>query len=102
VKWLLSVPVPRICLENPVSVISSKIKPPSQIIHPWEFGHTTNKTICLWYKNLPKLIKTNLIDENLRTNEIHETKVRPGFDRRRERSVFFRGIADAMANQWSF
>ncbi len=102
VRWLLAAPVPRICLENPVSVISTKIKKPSQIVHPWEFGDTTNKTICFWYKNLPKLVPTKFIPESQRTNEIHETKVKNGFWRRRARSIFFRGLADAMADQWSF
>ena len=53
VQVLLDAPIEKICLENPVSVISSKIRKPDQIIQPWQFGHTATKTTCLWLKNLP-------------------------------------------------
>ena len=56
VQVLLDAPIEKICLENPVSVISSKIRKPDQIIQPWQFGHAATKTTCLWLKNLPKLV----------------------------------------------
>ena len=58
VQVLLDAPIEKICLENPVSVISSKIRKPDQIIQPWQFGHAATKTTCLWLKNLPKLVPT--------------------------------------------
>lgn len=61
VQVLLDAPIEKICLENPVSVISSKIRKPDQIIQPWQFGHTATKTTCLWLKNLPKLVPTNIV-----------------------------------------
>ena len=61
VQVLLDAPIEKICLENPVSVISSKIRKPDQIIQPWQFGHAATKTTCLWLKNLPKLVPTNIV-----------------------------------------
>jgi hypothetical protein len=62
VETLLSFPVERIALENPVSVISSRIRKPDQIIQPWQFGHGETKATCLWLKNLPPLVPTNIVD----------------------------------------
>src|ERR1043166_3534873 len=61
VKMLLSAPIPRIALENPVSIISTKIRRPDQIIQPWMFGHGETKTTCLWLKNLPPLTPTSIV-----------------------------------------
>ena len=61
VRMLLNAPVERICLENPVSIISSRIRKPDQIIQPWQFGHGETKATCLWLKNLPKLIPTDIV-----------------------------------------
>ena len=96
VRGLLDAPVPRIALENPVSVISSRIRKPDQIIQPWQFGHGETKATCLWLKNLPVLTPTNIVDG--REARIH--KMPPGPDRWKERSRTFRGIAAAMADQW--
>jgi site-specific DNA-cytosine methylase len=96
VRLLLDAPIERIALENPISVISSKIRKPNQIIQPWQFGHGETKATCLWLKNLPKLIPTNIVEG--REQRIH--KMPPGPDRWKERSRTFQGIADAMANQW--
>lgn len=93
---LMRAPVPHIALENPVSVISSKIRKPDQIIHPWQHGHGETKATCLWLKNLPKLKPTNIVEG--REPRIH--RMPPGPDRWKERSRTFRGIADAMADQW--
>jgi len=96
VRLLLSAPIPLIALENPVSVISTKIRKPDQIIQPWQFGHGETKATCLWLKNLPKLRPTNVVDG--REQRIH--KMPPSPDRGRERSRTYSGIAAAMAVQW--
>jgi hypothetical protein len=96
VTMLLSAPVPRIALENPVSVISSQIRRPDQIIQPWQYGHGETKATCLWLKNLPKLEPTNIVEG--RTPRVHHAS--PGPDRWKERSRTLPGIAAAMADQW--
>jgi len=88
--------IPRICIENPISIISSRIRKPDQIIQPWQFGHGETKATCLWLKNLPKLTPTNVVDG--REARVH--RMPPGPDRWKERSRTFTGIADAMAEQW--
>lgn len=97
VGWLLGAPVPYIALENPISIISSHIRKPDQILQPWQFGHGETKATCLWLKNLPKLMPTNIVEG--REARIH--KMPPGPDRWKERSRTFPGIAEAMAVQWS-
>lgn len=97
VRKLLEAPIERIALENPVSVISSKIRPADQIIQPWQFGHGETKSTCLWLKNLPLLQPTNIVEG--RDQRIW--KMAPGPDRWRERSRTYPGIAAAMAEQWS-
>lgn len=96
VKTLLSFPVPRIALENPISIISSRIRKPDQIIQPWMFGHGETKATCLWLKNLPKLVPTNIVDG--RHARVHREP--PGPDRWKARSRTLPGIAAAMAEQW--
>ena len=97
VFWLLDAPIPRIALENPVGRISTAIRKPDQIIQPWQFGHGETKTTCLWLKNLPKLQPTNIVPG--RADRIHREPERK--DRWLRRSVTYRGIAEAMAEQWS-
>jgi hypothetical protein len=89
-------PVPRIAIENPISVISSKIRKPDQIIQPWQFGHGETKATCLWLKGLPKLEPTEIVEG--RTARVHHAS--PGPDRWKERSRTLEGIARAMAEQW--
>ena len=96
VRLLLGAPIERIALENPVSIISSRIRKPDQIIQPWQFGHGETKATCLWLKNLPKLTPTNIVDG--REARVH--KMPPGEDRWKERSRTYQGVADAMATQW--
>jgi hypothetical protein len=96
VQALLDAPIMRIALENPISIISTKIRKPDQIIQPWQFGHGETKATCLWLKNLPKLVPTNVVEG--REARVH--KMPPGPDRWKERSRTFQGIADAMAEQW--
>lgn len=97
VQELLSAPVNRIALENPISIISSRIRKPDQIIQPWMFGHGETKATCLWLKNLPKLVPTNIVEG--RQARCH--RMPPSPDRWKERSRTLDGIAEAMANQWS-
>ena len=96
VRDLMAAPIERICIENPVSIISSRIRKPDQLIQPWQYGHGETKTTCLWLKNLPPLVPTNIVDG--REARVH--KMPPGPNRWRERSRTFQGIADAMAQQW--
>lgn len=96
VRLLLNAPIPMIALENPVSIISSRIRKPDQVIQPWMFGHGETKATCLWLKNLPKLEPTNIVAG--REARIH--RMPPGPDRWKERSRTFAGIGEAMAQQW--
>jgi hypothetical protein len=96
VQILMNAPIPRIAIENPISVISSRIRKPDQIIQPWQFGHGETKATCLWLKNLPKLVPTNIVEG--REARVH--RMPPGPDRWKERSRTFGGIAAAMAQQW--
>jgi len=96
VQTLLDAPIPRIALENPISVISTRIRKPDQIIQPWQFGHGETKATCLWLKGLPKLVSTNVVEG--REARVH--RMSPGPDRWKERSRTYQGIANAMAQQW--
>lgn len=105
VKLLMDADIPRICIENPVSVISSKIRKPDQIIQPWWFGEDASKKTCLWLKGLPKLVETNRLPGDNTTRRANQTasgqnKIGPSPDRWKERSVTYQGIALAMAAQW--
>jgi len=97
VRVLLNAPIDKIALENPISIISSRIRKPDQIIQPWQFGHGETKATCLWLKGLPKLVPTNIVEG--REARIHNMS--PGPDRWKERSRTMTGIAGAMAEQWS-
>lgn len=96
VRRLLDAPVPHIALENPVSIISSRIRKPDFTIQPWQFGHGEVKRTCFWTKNLPALRPTNIVEG--REAKVH--RMPPGPDRWKERSRTYRGIAEAMADQW--
>lgn len=96
VQRLLDAPIERIALENPISIISSRIRKPDQIIQPWMFGHGETKATCLWLKGLPNLIPTNVVSG--REPRVH--MMPPGPNRWKERSRTFKGIAAAMATQW--
>ncbi len=96
VRLLMASPIDRWCIENPVSIISSAITPPQQIIQPWQFGHGETKTTCLWLKNLPSLKPTLVVAG--REPRIH--MMPPGPDRWKDRSRTFEGIAKAMGDQW--
>lgn len=97
VRRLLNAPIPFIALENPVSIISTKIRKPDQVIQPWMFGHGETKATCLWLKGLPPLRPTNIVEGR----EQRVWKMPPGPDRWKERSRTYTGIAEAMADQWT-
>ena len=104
VRMLMDVPIPKICIENPVSVISSKIRKPDQIIQPYQFGHTEQKKTCLWLKGLPLLKPTrNVYDEMMLLPKNKRERLHylpPSADRWKIRSQTFSGFATAMAEQW--
>lgn len=96
VSTLMLSNIERIAIENPISVISTYIRKPDQIIQPWMFGHGETKATCLWLKGLPKLVPTDIVDG--REARVH--KMPPSPDRWKERSKTYKGIAEAMAIQW--
>ena len=97
VRDLLDAPIPKIALENPVGVISTRIRKPDQIIQPWQFGHGETKATCLWLKNLPVLTPTNIVEG--RYGRVWREPPSP--ERWRNRSRTYQGIAEAMATQWA-
>jgi hypothetical protein len=105
VRALLAAPIPRIALENPVSIISTRIRKPSQVVHPWQFGHMEQKTTCLWLVGLPPLEPTANVWAPMMAlpkrerERMHYTS--PGPDRWKIRSRTYEGIAQAMADQWA-
>ena len=108
VSNLLNANIDRIALENPIGAISSNIRKPDQIIHPYQFGHDTAKSTCLWLKNLPILRYTKIVEpksfkmgDGKNYNKLHyETFNLPVEERWKVRSATFLGIAKAMADQW--
>tara|TARA_Y100000004_G_C8764017_1_gene347806 strand:+ start:44 stop:685 length:642 start_codon:yes stop_codon:yes gene_type:complete len=108
VQLLLDAPINKIVVENPISVISSKIKKPTQIIQPYEYGHPTSKSTCLWLKNLKPLQPTDVVEpiwinvsKGKRMSKFHyDTYTLPKEERGKIRSATFPGIAKAMAEQW--
>jgi hypothetical protein len=107
VRLLMDAPIERICIENPVSVISSQIRKPNQIIQPWQFGHPEAKKTCLWLKNLPILTHTKVLPlpacgywQNQTPSG--QNKLGPSPTRAQDRARTYAGIAKAMADQWTF
>jgi len=116
IERLMSCDIPRIAIENPVSVISSQIRKPDQIVQPWMFGDSASKTTCLWLKNLPKLVATNVVDKGEFKEWIDKKSgkmkrqatwyydalinAKTPEERRSLRSKTFKGIAQAIASQW--
>jgi len=97
VRALMTAKIERICIENPVSIISSRLRKPDQVLQPWMFGHGETKATCLWLKNLPLLKPTNIVEG--REARIHQLPPSP--DRWKLRSKTYDGIGKAMADQWS-
>lgn len=108
VRLLLNAPIPRIALENPVSVISSRIRKPDQIVTPYMFGHDASKKTCLWLKGLPLLVPTQMVEPRIidgkkrwgNQTDSGQNKLAPSADRWKIRSETYKGIAEAMASQW--
>ena len=93
---LARAPIQRIAIENPVCIMSSIWRKPDQIIQPWQYGHGETKATCLWLKNLPHLVPTNIVEGR----EQRIWKMSPTADRWKLRSETYAGIAEAMAQQW--
>ena len=108
VRALMSAPIERIAVENPVSCISSRIRKPDQIIQPYEFGEDASKKTCLWLKNLDLLTPTQMVEPRLvdgkprwsNQTDSGQNRLGPSEDRWKERSRTFAGVAKAMAEQW--
>jgi hypothetical protein len=109
VTRLMAAPIARIAVENPISVISSRIRKPDQIINPWQFGHDASKRTCLWLKNLPLLTPTDIVEPRIvngkkrwaNQTDSGQNRLPPSEDRWKIRSETYTGIAQAMANQWN-
>lgn len=109
VQRLMDCKIPKWALENPVSIISSRIRKPDQVIHPYEFGHDASKKTCLWLKGLPALRGTSYIEPRIvdgkkrwaNQTDSGQNKLPPSADRWKIRSATYKGIAEAMASQWS-
>ena len=109
VQMLMDAPAKYICIENPVSCISSRIRKPDQIIQPYQFGHDASKKTCLWLKNLPPLTTTQYVEPRwvdgkprwANQTDSGQNKLGPSPTRAMERSRTYEGIARAMAEQWS-
>lgn len=102
---LMSAPIEKIALENPVGIISTRIRKPDQIIQPYEFGEDASKKTCLWLKNLPRLVPTMIVPPNEKGVWSNQTpsgqnKLGPSPTRAQDRSRTYQGIANAMAEQW--
>lgn len=112
VRLLMAAPVKRIAIENPVSVISSRIRKPDQTLQPYHFGHDASKQTCLWLKNLPPLKPTAFVEPRVfwdgrkavarwgNQTDSGQNRLSPSADRWKDRSRTFEGIAQAMADQW--
>lgn len=110
VRLLLDAPIPRIALENPVGCISTRIRPYDQTVQPYQFGHDASKKTCLWLKNLPPLRPTQFVEPRMvngkprwsNQTDSGQNKLPPSDDRWAIRSETYLGIAEAMADQWSY
>lgn len=108
VRELLSAPIPKIAVENPIGIVSTRIRKPDQIIQPYQFGEDASKATCLWLKNLPKLqptlyIEPRMVDGRPRwgnQTDSGQNRLGPHPDRPKIRSITYQGIADTMAAQW--
>jgi site-specific DNA-cytosine methylase len=109
VRALMDAPIESIAIENPVSVISSRIRKPDQIVQPWQFGHDASKKTCLWLKNLSPLHATKIVEPRIingrerwgNQTDSGQNRLPPSADRWKIRSATYQGIADAMAAQWA-
>jgi hypothetical protein len=108
VRFLLDAPIPHIALENPIGCIGTRIRKADQTIQPWQFGHDASKATCLWLKNLPLLVPTTIVEPRIvdgkkrwgNQTDSGQNRLPPSEDRWKIRSETYKGIADAMADQW--
>lgn len=101
VKRLMDSPIEKIMIENPVSIISTRIRKPDQIIQPYEYGDPSKKTTCLWLKNLPRLVPTNIVEPNIKVyKDGSRFSADYGWSSNHKRNKTYQGIANAMADQW--
>jgi hypothetical protein len=108
VRILMDAPIPRIAIENPTGCISTRIRKPEQMIHPYQYGHDASKKTCLWLKNLPLLRPTEYVEPRIvdgknrwaNQTDSGQNRLTPSPDRWKIRSETYKGIARAMANQW--
>lgn len=103
---LINAPIHRICVENPVCIMSTHYRRPDQIIQPYQFGHPESKKTCLWLKNLPPLMPTHLLALPAKgywdnCTPSGQNKLGPSEERAMLRAKTYPGIAESMANQWS-
>ena len=109
VRLLLDAPIPKIAIENPVGAISTRIRPASQYVHPYQFGDDASKKTGFWLKGLPILVPTDRIPPRLANGKERwanqtdsgQNKLGPSDDRWKERSKTYPGLAAAMALQWA-
>jgi hypothetical protein len=107
-RTLLDAPIPRVAVENPVCIASTRIRKPDQIIQPWQFGEDASKKTCLWLRNLPPLTHTRIVNPRLvdgkprwgNQTDSGQNRLAPSADRWKLRSKTYPGIARAMADQW--
>jgi len=99
---LASANIPKICIENPIGIMSTYWRKPDQIIQPWMFGEDASKATCLWLKGLPLLQPTEVIKKERYANQTPsgQNKLGPSPERAKLRSITYQGIAEAMAEQW--
>lgn len=106
---MINAPIEKICVENPIGIMSTKYQKPTQIIQPWQFGHSASKSTCLWLKNLPPLQPTNIVDKGEFVTFSSGKRMTKWYadaakfspkEREKIRNKTFQGIADAMADQW--
>lgn len=104
-RRLLECKIPRKALENPIGCLSTRIRKPDQIIHPWQFGDDASKATCIWVDGLPLLVPTNILPGGRSARRANQTpsgqnKLGPSGERAMLRAITYPGIADAMGEQW--
>ena len=110
VRLLMDAPIPRIALENPVGCISTRIRKPDQMIQPHQFGHDASKRTCLWLKGLPHLTPTEYVEPRIvdgrnrwaNQTDSGQNRLGPSADRWKLRAKTYQGVAEAMADQWTY
>jgi site-specific DNA-cytosine methylase len=100
VQLLMNAPIDKICIENPIGMVNTRIRKPDQIVQPYQFGHSVSKSTCLWLKNLPPLQTTNIVEPEWQYLKNGKRIDKWYSNNKKDRSRTFPGIANAMANQW--